>query len=216
MLPIRTFTKKPGSQQSGKCAGKGRISFLQQVFPVSLFTSGQCKQKMKTKLQNWKTQLQIESVHVSHFPTLSGWNAPRYASVNFKKLCQWNTIFSFNTQTNKQTNNILIWQLLNSLIFHSSQTAKRWDILSYLWAKCISLLIVPHILLWPSKVLRKLFYLGKKIKLSFFFFNISPNAKLFSVPYYIQVSACMWWLTLKLPKKRSMQPVLRNILNSQL
>lgn len=53
MLPIRRFTKKPsGSQQSGKCAGKGRISFLQQIFPESLFISGQCKQKMNTKLQN--------------------------------------------------------------------------------------------------------------------------------------------------------------------
>lgn len=100
--------KKPsGSQGSGKCAGNGRISFWQQIFPVSLFTSGQCKKKKKTKLKNWKMQLQIESVHVSCFPTLSAWNASRYASaLSFKKICQWNkTIFFL---TSKQTNKILI------------------------------------------------------------------------------------------------------------
>lgn len=49
------------------------------------------------------------------------------------------------TQKKPQPTNILIWQLLNSLIFHSSQTAKRSDTLSYLLAKCTSLLTIPHI-----------------------------------------------------------------------
>lgn len=80
-------------------------------------------------------QLQIESVHVSCFPTLSVWNASRYASaLSCKKICQWNKeIFLL---TSKQTNKILIWQLSTTMTLHSSQTDKGSDTMSYQWAKC--------------------------------------------------------------------------------
>lgn len=71
-----------------------------------------------------------------------------------------------------QATNILIWQLLNSVIFRSSHTAKRSNTLSYLTAKLttFSLFLIFY---YHKEVSRKLF-LRKKLKFSSFFLILEP------------------------------------------
>lgn len=193
MLPIRRYTKKPsGSQQSGKCAGKGRISFLQQIFPESLFISGQCKQKMNTKLQNWKILGVSMFLTFQHCQseTLPGMyqQSPSKSYVSKTK----HFLLTCEKTTNQPTN-ILIWQLLTSVIFHSSQTAKRSNTLSYLSAKLTSLLTVPHILLTQRGFKKVIFIWEKNINFLFFLIlEAMPNYSVCHIVLKCQL-ACNDW-----------------------
>lgn len=195
MLPIRRFTKKPSGSQQKVCRKRKNLFLTTYISCKSIYFRSEWAEdehkatKLKDRITDWEGPC-FSLSNTCQSETLPGMR-PHSPSKSYVSETKHFLL------TCKQTNKILIWQLWNSLIFHSSQTAKRSDNWSYLWAKCTSLLTAPHILLRPRKVLRKLFLFGKKkiILLFCFFFLVlvwMPNYSVCCIVFKYQLAHDDW------------------------